>query len=129
MFSLKIISPEGIYDELDVDSITLPTVDGQRTVLPNHMATVLPLNIGVMFYKVKGDKNIFFLSEGLFTFENNEASILVNTCENQAEIDFNRAERARERAVERLKEHKESSDMKRAELALQRSLTRLSLKK
>ena len=129
MFSLKIISPEGIYDELDVESLTLPTVDGRRTLLPNHMATVLPLEIGVMFYTVKGEKKIFFLSEGLFTFEENEGTILVNTVESQAEIDFNRAERAKERAEERLKDHQESSDMRRAELALQRSLTRLSLKK
>ena len=129
MFSLKIVSPAGIYDELDVDAITLPTVDGQRTVLPNHMATVLPLEIGVMFYKVKGEKSIFFLSEGLFTFEENEATVVVNTVENQEEIDFNRAERARERAIERLKSHEESSDLRRAELALKRSVTRLSLKK
>lgn len=129
MFSLKIISPEGVYDELDVDSLTLPTVDGQRTLLPNHMATVLPLKIGVMYYHVKGEKSIFFLSEGLFTFEDNEGRILVNTVENQEEIDFNRAERAKERAQQRLRDKEETSDMKRAELALQRSLTRLSLRK
>ncbi|CAM3601866.1 ATP synthase F1 subunit epsilon [Erysipelothrix urinaevulpis] len=128
MFNLRIVSPEGVYSELEIDSITLPTIDGQRTMLSNHMATVLPLTIGIMYYKVKGETTKFFLSEGLFTFENNEGLLLVNAVESQTDIDFNRAEKAKQRAEERLKEKQDSVDMRRAELALQRSLARLKLR-
>ena len=121
MFNLRIVSPKGIYSEIEVDSLTLPTIDGQRTILANHMPIVLPLQIGIMYYKLNGEMHKFFLSEGLFTFEDNHGTILVNTVENQEEIDFNRAE-------ERLKNQQGSVDMKRAELALQRSLTRLKLR-
>ncbi len=128
MFNLRIVSPKGIYSEIEVDSLTLPTIDGQRTILANHMPIVLPLQIGIMYYKLNGEMHNFFLSEGLFTFEDNHGTILVNTVENQEEIDFNRAEEAKRRAEERLKNQQGSVDMKRAELALQRSLTRLKLR-
>lgn len=129
MFNLKIVSPTEVYDELEVKSLTLPSTDGQRTILPNHMPLVLPLEVGVMYYKVNDKNDNFFLSEGLFTFEENQGTLLVNTIESEEEIDFNRAERARQRAVERLQTAKDVNEMKRAEFALQRSLTRLSLKK
>lgn len=129
MFKLDIITPKGIYDQVEIDSITLPGIDGQRTVLPNHMAIVVPIEVGIMFYKVKGKETKFFVSEGLFTFENNQATLLVNTVEREDEIDFNRAERAKERALDRIQNYDDKVDVIRAEMALRRSISRLRLRK
>lgn len=129
MFKLDIITPSGIYEQVEVDRITLPSIDGQRTVLANHMGLVLPIEIGIMYYQQKGKKTHFFVSEGLFTFESNQATLLVNTVEREDEIDFNRAEKARERAEKRLENYQDKVDTIRAEMALKRALMRLSLKK
>lgn len=129
MFKLDVITPKGIYLQTEVESITLPSTDGQRTVLANHMPLVLPIDIGIMYHKVKGEKVHYFVSEGLFTFENNQATLLVNTVEREDEIDFNRAERARERAEERMQNYRDKIDVHRAEMALKRSMNRLRLRK
>ena len=98
------------------------------TLLPNHMATVLPLSIGIMYTKKKDHTVRYVISEGAFTFENNRATLLLQTIENEKDVDFNRAERARERAEERLHDYTHTIDMVRAEAALKRALTRLRLK-
>lgn len=117
---------------MEIDSITLPTSDGQRTVLQEHMAIVLPIEIGIMYTKSKDGRENFAVSEGLFTFEDNQGTLLVSTIESEEEIDFHRAEQARIRAEKRLnekKEYEDGLDLKRAQLALMRSLSRLRLKK
>lgn len=128
MFKLRVVLPTGMYLEEDVDAVTVPTIDGQRTLLSNHMATVLPIELGIMYTKKKGEKTHYYISDGAFTFDNNIATLLLSTIENEAEIDFARAERARERAQERITQYEETIDMVRAEAALKRALTRLSLK-
>lgn len=128
MFSLHIVLPTGTYLKQDVDAITLPTQDGQRTLLANHMATVLPIETGLMYLKLKGEKVYYFVSEGAFTLDNNVATLMVRAVENQKDIDFKRAERAKIRAEERLHDYTHTMDMVRAEAALKRALTRLRLK-
>lgn len=58
MFTLNVVLPSGLYLTESVDSITLPTIDGQRTLLPNHMATVLPIETGVMYLKHQGQISV-----------------------------------------------------------------------
>lgn len=128
MFTLNIVTPRGNYARKDIDSITMETYDGQQTLLANHMPIVIPVNIGVMYTKTNGEKEEYAASEGLLTFEDNVATLMVSSIENVAEIDFNRARRAKERAEERLQKQTEMMfDHKRAELALKRSLARLRL--
>ena len=56
MFNLHVVLPNGTYLNQDIEAITLPTVDGQRTLLANHMATVLPIETGLMYIKIKGER-------------------------------------------------------------------------
>ncbi|CAM4242275.1 ATP synthase F1 subunit epsilon [Erysipelothrix aquatica] len=130
MFTFKLLTPNGLYKTLEIDSVTLPTTDGQRTMLANHMATVMPIDIGVMYTKKNSEIENFVVSEGLFTFENNVATLLVSSVESESDIDFERAAKAKARAEERIESNNQQLyDMKRAELALKRSLTRLKLRK
>lgn len=130
MFTFKLLTPNGLYKTLEIDSVTLPTTEGQRTMLANHMATVMPIDIGVMYTKTNSEIENFVVSEGLFTFENNVATLLVSSVESESDIDFERAAKAKARAEERIESNNQQLyDMKRAELALKRSLTRLKLRK
>ena len=128
MFRLHIVLPSGTYLEAEVSAITLPSVDGQRTVLPNHMALVLPLEIGNLYTKKNNERTYYHVSNGTFTFEDNLATLMVETIESQKDIDFNRALRAKERAEKRLEDYSHTIDMVRAEAALKRALSRLRLK-
>jgi F-type H+-transporting ATPase subunit epsilon len=54
-------------------------------------------------------------------------TILADTAERAEEIDIERAEEAKRRAEERLKEHLPEMDLARAEIALRRALTRIKV--
>lgn len=55
-----------------------------------------------------------------------EVKIMTSAIESEQEIDYNRAIKAKQRALDRLNDPK--SDIKRAEIALKRAMNRLSLK-
>lgn len=128
MFRLKISTPKGVYYDEDVKSINIKSVDGQRTILPNHMALVMPTDLGLLKINLDKSELRLFAYEGIFTFEKNVANLMVTTVEREDEIDFIRAEQAKERAIKRLEQKHDSVDTVRAEAALRRAIERLRLR-
>ncbi len=128
MFNLKVITPQGEYLNAEALSITLSSVDGKRTVLPNHMPLVLPLAMGSFKLRTKEGVHEYFSEAGIFTIEHNQARLITSVVERDDEIDIKRAQRAKKRAEERLSAYQETNDLVRAEAALKRALTRLRIK-
>lgn len=128
MFRLIISTPYGVYYDEDVRAINIQSIDGRRTVLPNHMPLVIPTDLGVINIRPEGEEHRFFAYEGIFTFENNVGNLMVTVIEREDEIDFKRAERAKARAQARLEQEQASLDVVRAEAALRRAIERLRLK-
>lgn len=60
-------------------------------------------------------------------FQNNEATLMADAFELEGEIDLDRAEKAKQRAEDRLKSKDENLDIKRAELALLRAINRIGV--
>ncbi|MDZ4285011.1 MAG: F0F1 ATP synthase subunit epsilon, partial [Patescibacteria group bacterium] len=54
---IKIITPERVVLEEDVDSLSLPTPDGEITVLPNHRPLVSLLATGAMTLRKGGEES------------------------------------------------------------------------
>ncbi len=129
MFKLKVVTPTKAYGDFDLDRVTIPTSDGLITVLSNHMDIITPVNIGILTMIGSDFREEYAVSDGLFTFKDNEASLLVNTIENSKDIDFTRAEQAKTRAHEKLQRDLSIEEIKTAELDLKRALVRLSLNK
>lgn len=128
MFRFRIITPKGVYLDEDVDAINIKSIEGRRTILPNHMALVLPTDMGSLEIRTPQGNHDYFAFEGIFTFEDNAANLMVKVIEREDEIDFYRAEQAKERALRRLEQHQESLDLVRAEAALRRAIERLRLR-
>ena len=122
---LKMLSFDGkLYSE-EYARISLPTNDGIRTILNNHMDVVVPVEIGrVKLINGKETEEVV-VSEGIFNFEDNKAQLLVRTFEFTDEIDKDRAERAKERAEKRLKQELTAKELQETELSLKRAITRL----
>ena len=125
MIHVRIITPKGIYKEFDTPILNIPTVDGERGLLPNHMPLVTMLQIGAMSSIEDGQRNYSAIFNGLFYFRDNVAEIMTDTIENSNDIDLDRALSAKERAEKRLASHDSNVDQKRAELALKRALNRI----
>ena len=124
-FRLKIIAPERIFFDEDVNMVELNTSEGEIGILPKHIALTTIVAPGIMTI-TKGDevKEASLLS-GFIEVLPDSVTILAEACEWPDEIDENRATEARIRAERRLNEGGEGVNMDRAELALRRSLARI----
>jgi F-type H+-transporting ATPase subunit epsilon len=101
MIKFKIVTPERILLETEVDSVTLPTRMGEITVLKDHVPMVSSLSAGEVKYKIAGSESFFAVSGGFIEVrKNHEVVVLADTAEFGHEIDEKRAEEAREKARE-----------------------------
>jgi F-type H+-transporting ATPase subunit epsilon len=129
----KIVTPERVVFEDEVDSITLPTRTGEITVLPNHIPLVSSLKAGEVLIR-KGKQEIpMAISGGFVEIAENSLVILADTAEHFEEIDEARAEEARKRAEELLSRkaeiQKEDVDYTALAAKMEKELARLKVVK
>lgn len=129
MFELTMITVDGKKQKENLARISLPTSDGIRTILANHMPIVAPIEIGQVILIRENERETVVVSEGIFNFKDNKAHLFVRTFEYADEIDEARAQRAKERAEARLKQKLSKEAFLDTELALKRAITRLSAKR
>ena len=125
-FRLKITSPYGVFYDADVKTINVKTVDGYIGVLKNHIPLVSPLEISVMMIRTNEGERYVTLSGGMIYVKKKETLIVTPSIEYVEDIDINRAHDAYNRAKQRLENKEAYLNVKRAELALSRSLNRIN---
>jgi ATP synthase F1 epsilon subunit len=77
-FNTEIISPEKILLTDKTDSVTIPSFEGEMTILANHISLITFLRPGII--EINGiKKNKYFLEEGTVEFSNNNLVILSST--------------------------------------------------
>ncbi len=123
--SIEITTPQKQWRFEHAASCTAPGVLGNFQVLQNHAPLMSELTIGELKVVVDGDEKYFAVSGGFLEVKNNVVSLVLEACEAADEIDVERAQRAMERAKQRLKERRPDLDVVRAEAALTRALNRL----
>jgi F-type H+-transporting ATPase subunit epsilon len=123
---LRIITPERIvFDEENIDSVTLPGVLGEMTILPQHAPIMTELRPGPVLFRRAGEEVDLALSGGFMEVRDDTVIVLADTAERSDEIDLARAEEARQKAQEELQERQGSIDIARAMAALERAQVRL----
>ena len=125
MITVNLITPEGLYRTVKTSRITIDTIDGQRGILSNHMPIVLMLKIGTLKTVENGNTKRYTINGGMMYFENNVANILSDAIEDIELIDVERAQKAADRANERLAKKADNLDIQRAQLALARAMNRI----
>ena len=126
-FSLEIITPRGIYLTEEVESLTIKLSSGYRTFLKGHTPLIGSLAYAPMHLVKDGKIENYAIHGGAINVTKEKVSVVCNAIENEKEIDVERALSAKERAEKRLKDKDPNIDLKRAQLALQRSLIRLEV--
>jgi len=127
----KIITPERIVFESEVNQATLPALDGEVTILPNHIPYISPIKAGEILLKTGGEEQSLSVSGGFIEFSNNTLSVLADTAERAEEIDIARAEEAK-KYVEDLKNKRVSMDEQefaKVSAVLERELARIKVAK
>ena len=128
-FKLKIVTPSGIYQEVEVNQLNLRTTAGQVGILAHHMPLASGIEISEMSYIIDKQRHIFAIGGGFIYVNDDETTIIANAIESPEEIDLRRAQEAKARAEERL--HNQSNDdmdILRAEVALRKAITRIRVK-
>ncbi len=75
---LEIFTPEQKYFDGQVESLTLPGVDGSFQVLNNHAALISILNKGKVKYRNKKDEWEIFIPGGVVEVLNNKVTLLAD---------------------------------------------------
>ncbi|MFA6193728.1 MAG: F0F1 ATP synthase subunit epsilon [Parcubacteria group bacterium] len=101
----KIVTPERTVFEDEIDQLSLPTQEGEITVMANHIPLIAVLQAGELVARKGGEEIAMAVSGGMIEVRSNEITILADTAERAEEIDVKRAEEAKERA-EKLKDEK-----------------------
>lgn len=128
---LSIYSPERkLIEKREIESVTLPTSEGQVQVLPGHVQLAGLLETGPFSYVEKGnsEKNESvrgILTTGFYEVLDGEVIVLAETLELASEIDLQRAKLAQKKAEDGLKEAAlEEGHFMKYQLKLQRALIR-----
>ena len=127
VIKFKIITPKGLFYEGEADIINLPLTKGMTGILPSHFPLVSTIEIGELVFRYKGVSRTLAISGGVLHVQKEETLILANSIEFKEDIDLDRAKESEKRAIERLEKKDSALDIKRAEIALRKSLNRIKI--
>jgi F-type H+-transporting ATPase subunit epsilon len=123
-----------VLERDDVTRLVVPGSDGQLTLLPSHAPLMVSLGFGEMLaYTPEGIEPIA-IHGGFLQIANDEVSVLADAAEHADDINEERADAARQRAEARMAGRTQDVgegqvDLLRAQLAIQRSLLRLKVRR
>jgi F-type H+-transporting ATPase subunit epsilon len=131
---LRIVTPEKLIIEEMVEQVSLPTTQGEITVLPNHIPLISGLASGDVVALVNGEHVPMAVVGGFVEVKqdekgNTEVAVLADFAEHVGELSDTAVEKAKARAEElkKLMENKEHVDFEHFEAELERSLTRVKI--
>lgn len=126
-FHLEIIASDRIFYKGDCEHLVVTALDGMLGILAGHEALVTALPVGELKYMVDGEWKYAAISEGFMEVMPEFAVILADTCELPEEIDIKRAEEAKRRAEEMLRQKQSIMEYYHTQAALNKAMNRLKL--
>ena len=128
-FQLEIVTPVKLMVKDAAEEAQIPGLSGYLGILPGHAPLITELGVGAITYKASGATHTLSVAWGFAEVLPHKVTILAEAAELPQEIDVERAQKAKDRAEERLKSNDPQVDYTRAEDALQRAETRLNVAK
>ncbi|WP_068620669.1 F0F1 ATP synthase subunit epsilon [Paenibacillus tuaregi] len=128
-FLLEIVTPERVVFSEQVESLSVRGEEGELGILPGHIPFVTPLKVAPIKVKTGKKSSILAVHGGFVEVQKDKVILLAESAEAPNDIDVERAKAAKERAERRLNAHgnQDMVDHRRAELALQRAITRINV--
>ena len=121
---LEIVTPEAVALSEDVDMVTLPGVEGELGVYPQHIPLLTQLAPGIVVARKGNEEITIAVSEGFVEVVGNRVSLLTDLAVS-ADADEAETEAARKRAEARLRERVGNEQAAVVEAAVAQSLTQL----
>lgn len=126
-FHLEIIATDRIFFQGECEHLVIRAIDGLIGIMAGHEPLVTSLPTGEMKYMVGGEWHYAAISGGFIQVMPDSAVILADSCELPEEIDIKRAEEAKERAAEMLRQKQSIKEYYQTQAALNRAINRLKI--
>jgi F-type H+-transporting ATPase subunit epsilon len=126
---LQIITPDGTAYSEDVEMVTLPGVEGQMGVFPQHVPLMTQMVPGEIIVRKEGKDSFLAVGEGMVEVLGDRVAILTDLAVESDKIDEAKVEEARQRAEARLREKLSDEEVASVNSSLLRSLAQLQVKR
>ena len=127
--NLRVLTPNRVVWDSEVQEIILTTNSGQIGVLPNHTAIVTALDIGVMKIRLNAQWSTMALMGGFALVKQNIVTVLVNEAESAKTINSEEAESVFASAKTKLEEAEGQKQKVEANFAFKRARARYQVVK
>ena len=128
-FRLQILAMDRDFFDGQCESLIVPLPTGQMGIQAYHNNMIAAIVPGELKYRVPGEEfKTVAVSSGIMKIEDNDVMVMVGTAERPEEIDANRAQRARDEAMEAMLQKKSIQEYQTAQANLARALNRLKVK-
>lgn len=127
---LKIVSQERELVSDDASSVTVPTTEGEITILPRHIPLFVGLQAGIVRYtNNQGDENLLVISKGFLNVDpSNTVTIMIDSAVSDREISPAQAQEAIEAAKQKIQAGTaDAEELLRAEAELRYALLQLKV--
>jgi F-type H+-transporting ATPase subunit epsilon len=125
LIKLQLISQRKLVFEGEVEQVTAPGSEGEFTVLPGHVQFFTRLEPGELRLVREGKEEELVIGGGFADVSQKEVKILVDEAVRAEEIDAAKAEEAKRRAEEKMKEKLSRQEFIATEAELRKSLLEL----
>ena len=127
--SLKIATPEKlVYEDKELDSVTLPTSMGEITILPNHIPLVVKIAPGEVTIRKKGQEHILVTMQGFMHLDKvGNIVVLSDYAIRSEDVELAKVEEAKKKAEAAMKEKTSQKDFAIAEAELRKTLLELKI--
>jgi len=126
---LDIVTPDAKAFSDEVDMVTLPGVEGEMGIYPQHVPVLTQVVPGELIIRKDGRDQFLAIGEGFAQITGERVAIMADMAIRAENIDEARAEEARQRAEARLAEHLDDEEAALVEAALAHSLAQLKVKR
>lgn len=125
-FKLKIMTSNKVFYDGECLKLIIAATDGALEIMANHEAAVFAVVPGVFRYTLDDSEWIEAVSgNGFVMVYNNEAMLIIDSAELPEDIDMVRAEEAKERAEEQMRQDRSQREYLHSKASLARAMARL----
>lgn len=124
-FRLKVITPNVIVLDDDVEQLIARAVDGEIGILPDHLPLLTSLTYAPLQYFKNGERKIAAILGGMMEVSKDAVTIISDHAALAEDIDVVIAEKEKELAEARIAQRKDKVDVQKSEMELTRLLVML----
>lgn len=122
LLRLKIITPKKIVLEADIKEISVPSVNGEITILPHHINLFSLLKEGIVHYRGEKKEDYLAIGGGYVETNGKEVHLLVSKAYGQDEIDEKQTTEAIDKAKKDMKNVKDRNTYQEMSSLLRKSV-------